>query len=355
MANSNGKRRANNRTGKRQASKGSRAKAASAPSPKRKGLSQDVVDNAKRQVIHGDRVGHKNPPKETRFRKGQSGNPKGRPKKKVADLDVGAESMNAMVLKEAARLVRIREGDETKEVPAVEAVLRSEIVSASKGNSYAQRNFIDRVVRAEGERQREIKKRIEIWEEYIEKVGALFALAEKNGEPPPTIRPHPDDVIIDYEKGVRIIGPIDEEEEAKLAETIKLRDLHFMQHVLEERLCYDLDGPDRLGTALVFAIVWNNGVPPRLRLAEIEIDMRMWRLRGIPKRQLLKTLYRAWREIGAPRPRGWTYPPQQWAARFLAVCRDMGTEILRGEGDGSDYLEPMCAVLIEGFGRKKAA
>lgn len=42
-------------------------------------------------------------------------------------------------------------------------------------------------------------------------------------------RPHPDDVVIDYERGVRFIGPVDEEQAARLEETCKMRDVLILQ------------------------------------------------------------------------------------------------------------------------------
>ena len=356
MSNGNGKRRANNRTGKRQASKGSRAKAASAPSPKRKGLSQDVVDNVKRQVIFGERVGFKNPPKETRFKKGQSGNPKGRPKKTDDVGPGGKDSMTTIILKEGARKVTIREGDETKEIPAIEAVSRAQYLLAIKnGSAYAQKHIIERFDRAEREVRREIKEDCELATSYKERTQALFAEAEKSGEPPPDILPHPDDVVIDYEKGVRFIGPTNKEEAAKMEETIKLRALHLMQHVLEERQSEDLDGPDRPGTAVLIAMLLDMALPPRLRFKDFEMQMRMWPYQGMTKRKLLKELRRAWREVGAPRPRGWTYPPQWWGQKFFTELFDMVAEISSGEGDGTAYIDPLNTILREGFGRKKAA
>jgi hypothetical protein len=80
-------------------------------------------------------VGYGKPPLHTRFRKGQSGNPAGRPPNS-ARLRV-----QALTLEEAYRAVVVKEdGDGRAEpVPALQAVLRSQIGLAIKGNGPAQR------------------------------------------------------------------------------------------------------------------------------------------------------------------------------------------------------------------------
>lgn len=82
-------------------------------------------------------VGYRRPPQHSRFRKGQSGNPGGRPS--------GASSGRAQALarKELFRRVQIREGDKVKWMSALQAVLRSVVTSAAKGSTSAQRHVVD--------------------------------------------------------------------------------------------------------------------------------------------------------------------------------------------------------------------
>ena len=72
-------------------------------------------------------VGYRKPPVHTRFRKGQSGNPRGRPR------DGGIERTRRIVLEEAYRKVTVREGDKVVEMPAIRAVMRSHLRDALKG------------------------------------------------------------------------------------------------------------------------------------------------------------------------------------------------------------------------------
>ncbi len=85
------------------------------------------------------KVGYGKPPVHTRFRKGKSGNPGGRPR------GMTAGRATALALKEAYRLVNVREGDNVITLPAIQVILRSQIALAAKGNGPAQRSVIEAV------------------------------------------------------------------------------------------------------------------------------------------------------------------------------------------------------------------
>lgn len=91
------------------------------------------------------KVGYRKPPVHTRFRKGQSGNPGGRPR------GMTAGRATALALKEAYRPVNVREGDKVISLPAIQAVLRSQVALAAKGNGAAQRAVIEAVQAIERE------------------------------------------------------------------------------------------------------------------------------------------------------------------------------------------------------------
>ena len=91
-------------------------------------------------------VGYRKPPVHSRFRKGQSGNPGGRPK----GMTSGRAA--ALMQQEAYRRIRVKEGDKVVTMTVFQAVLRSLITLAMKGNSGAQRAFLDlvRAIEREG-------------------------------------------------------------------------------------------------------------------------------------------------------------------------------------------------------------
>ena len=81
-------------------------------------------------------VGYGRPPVHTRFRKGKSGNPTG--KRKHGE----AERAEALIRQELYRLLTVREGEAVKKMPALQAVVRSLIACAAKGNVTAQRTLV---------------------------------------------------------------------------------------------------------------------------------------------------------------------------------------------------------------------
>jgi hypothetical protein len=90
-------------------------------------------------------VGYGRPPVHSRFRKGQSGNPAGRRRQSEG------ERARKLILQEAFRMLNLREGDKVSRIPALQAVLRSQIALAAKGNGPAQRAVVKTVQEIEAE------------------------------------------------------------------------------------------------------------------------------------------------------------------------------------------------------------
>jgi len=202
-------------------------------------------------------------------------------------------------------------------MPAIEAVHRKQIATALGGNAYAQKHVIDRHDRAELERRQEIAKEIEIFSLYAETQRAEIAAAKANGQPVPDPLPHPDDMIMDPETGVRFVGPFTEEGRAVIEENARVRDVLIMQHVLDCRMTEvdssdPLDGP---GCALAFAQTMNPSLPQRYQLSEAMLVTLTHRYNTWSKRKILKEVYRAWRALGVRVPKGRTLPSLRFAEK----------------------------------------
>ena len=82
----------------------------------------------------GYSVGYGKPPKHTRFVKGKSGNPRGRPRKpKPQPPRLSDALFDEYFEKEAYRSVALRENGQPIELPAAQAVLRALTTDAIKG------------------------------------------------------------------------------------------------------------------------------------------------------------------------------------------------------------------------------
>jgi hypothetical protein len=76
-----------------------------------------------------DHVGYKRPPHNSRFRPGQSGNLKGRPKH--------VRSLKSEFLAELGEFIRVREGDREMKISKQRAFVKALVAAAIKGNMRA--------------------------------------------------------------------------------------------------------------------------------------------------------------------------------------------------------------------------
>src|SRR5689334_15910670 len=72
-------------------------------------------------------VGYKHPPLQTRFKPGQSGNPKGRP--------LGRPNAKTTVARVMNEKVSVREGDKTRHMTKFEAMLQTQTMKGMKGDA----------------------------------------------------------------------------------------------------------------------------------------------------------------------------------------------------------------------------
>ena len=214
----------------------------SAPSAPRKPPKLKGPDTTKYEVGYGK------PPVRTRFKPGESGNRRGRPKgarNKVPALN--EERLKNIILEEAYRAIRINDGDRQIKVPMAQAIVRAIAVNAVKGQQRAQKLFTEMLSTTERE-NRELHNewldaamtyKVE-WERELER-RRLHGITDL-----PEPLPHPDHVVLDMQIGtIRITGPATKEEK-RLYDLIKGRRKEFEAERRElEEQAKDPDYPHR--------------------------------------------------------------------------------------------------------------
>lgn len=174
-----------------------------------------------------DRIGYGRPPTWSRFAKGRSGNPKGRPpRKKVAVTDMPAPSsqQDEILRAELSRSIQVTERGKTVDMPVEVVIIRAQLSKAAKGDVIAQRDVLAQARDLERREQlRAESVRLEA-EQQREEDAALFKYIKSRrdqqterwstGEPASDICwPHPDDFLIDeVQRTWRIRGPFDPSE-----------------------------------------------------------------------------------------------------------------------------------------------
>jgi hypothetical protein len=170
------------------------------------------------------------PPVEHRFKKGQSGNPSGKKKHKPGRepwRPLGSdEPTRKMILREAYRKVRVRDGDREVKMPTNQAVFRAMAASAIAGNRIAQHLWTQMVRRAEHEEAEAYGAYMGEAMDY--KLKWTEVLRERGpGALPEDLYPHPDDISIDPRTGrVEISGAMCAEEQREVDVVLAVRSMH---------------------------------------------------------------------------------------------------------------------------------
>ncbi len=162
-------------------------------------------------------VGYGKPPKTSRFRSGESGNPRGRPKgAKNKRPALNEERLKDIILDEAYREITVRDGDRNVTVPMAQAIMRALAVNAAKGQHRSQRLFAEMLTATERQNKALADECLETAITYKVEWDRELDRRERygvTGLPEPI--PHPDHVKIDFDTGqVRIAGPFTKEEKA---------------------------------------------------------------------------------------------------------------------------------------------
>ncbi len=275
-------------------------------------LSDDAIDRAKRELLHD--VGYKSPPTATRFKKGQSGNPAGRPRApKTHGLKLEDQPVYQAVLDRAAKPVRMREGDVVTEVSTRDAMVQSVYATGLKGNARSQGLALDLMRTADILRAKERSERESLARNWKAIQAQELAAAIEAGRDTRLILPHPDDIVIGGDEGYRIVGPWDEASLLKHEHTLRVIDVLILQDELDRRRRKRSEQTppsvaDDLTGASLLAFFLNHTLPARIKIGDTTMLMKVMAAERHTLRELLKMTYTAWHALGWPVKRGAMMP-----------------------------------------------
>ena len=178
---------------------------------------KDMKAFSVRPASTGYEVGYGKPPANGRFKSGQSGNPKGRPKGAKNKLPaLNEERLKSIILEESYRTIKINDGNKQVSVPMAQAVMRALSVKAVKGDHRAQRLFSELLTTTERENKQIYSGWFNTALDYKIAWEKELMRRRRLGIDLPDPIPHPDDLEVNLATGqIQVKGPMTKEEKVQ--------------------------------------------------------------------------------------------------------------------------------------------
>jgi Family of unknown function (DUF5681) len=199
-------------------------------------------------------IGYGKTPTYSRYPKGKSGNPGGRPTKqrKLEEMTKSSSpsEIDEMIRAQLTRVITVNEGGKAKKMKMREVISQAQINAAAKGNVHAQKEVmrtdrqieardIERTLVAAEQQKAKREEEIETYKlmaNYKKRREDVWAEAEARGTEPYDPWPHPDDIMLfPYEQRWKPRGPFDARDLAPFNWYRAERDYLFAYGILDSR------------------------------------------------------------------------------------------------------------------------
>ena len=241
----------------------------------RKTIDPSVTKRIRKAIAGGYEVGYGKPPTATRFRKGTSGNPAGRPRRKKPPQETQEPSaapgpVTRVMREELTRDIVVQEAGEAKTMPLPQAMFRNMTKQAFAGSVNATKEVLRLSKEEARQRDAEIAEDHAFWREHRDTFEAKARALEEAGQDVPDWIPRPEDIDIRPDRLTVIHGPKSPEEMVHYVKLARIRD----QSIAKAR--YD-------------SVRFPASSRGALKLHEIQIELLLpyWLDKMLPKRMQL--------------------------------------------------------------------
>ena len=292
------------------------------------------------------KVGYGRPPRSGQFKKGRSGNPRGRPRKpKPRPIRFSDIPSGGFREAEAYRPLKILENGQPVNLTAIQAVDRAAYSLAIKGNRLQQKWLLERTEREEKEAFALKVARYSRLETHKRKGEQILAECERKGVAyPAEFLPHPDDIVLDPATGeVSVNGPSTPEDVICCEHTVALRDYLLLRSAHAGKTGEGRwfgAGERSVCSYHLIATLFDKSLPRRYRWrAGIEQSLLV-EYEHLPRRQREKRIVAEQTHLIETMPRPLALPPKIQQSFAAEIRQIFGADWLSLPGKGSAGAKP---------------